>query len=69
VPVEFDGKNNAMFHSHNKDGELQIEYVRDHGHYPDIPLDKIHNAQAHAYEAEVAERLKMGETESHKPTS
>ncbi len=59
VPVEFDAKNNAMLHSHNKDGELQIEYVCDHGHYQNLPLDKIHNARAQAYGAEVAEWLKM----------
>ena len=59
VPVEFDAKNNAIFHSHNKDGELQIEYVRDHGHYQELPWDKIQNARAQAYGAEVAERLKM----------
>ena len=69
VPVEFDAKNNAMFHSHNKDGELQIEYICDHGHYQDLPLDEIMNARAQAYGAEVAERLKMASPQSHKLTS
>lgn len=41
IPVEFDGKNDAIFHSHNQDGKLHIEYVKDHGHYEDVPLDKI----------------------------
>ena len=41
IPVEFDGKNDAVFHSHDQDGRLHIEYVKDYGHYEDVPLDKI----------------------------
>ena len=59
VPVEFDGKKDALLHSHNQDGELQIEYVRDHGHYQDVPLDEIEEARVQGYGAETAERLKM----------
>jgi transglutaminase-like putative cysteine protease len=45
VPVEFDGKNDAMFHSHNRDGKLHIEYVKHLGHYyDDLPLDKLWDA-------------------------
>jgi hypothetical protein len=49
IPVEFDGKNHAVFHSHNLDGKLHIEYVRQHGHYADAPLDDMINAVARAY--------------------
>jgi len=59
VPIEFDGKNNAMLHSHDKDGKLHIEYVRDHGHHSDVPLDKIQNAQNKAYGSDLDERIKM----------
>jgi hypothetical protein len=41
IPVEFDGRNNALFHSHNREGELHIEYLRDRGHYEDLPLGEI----------------------------
>ena len=44
VPVEFDGNNDAVFHSHNQDGKLHIEYLKDLGHYYDLPLDKLWNA-------------------------
>ena len=44
VPVEFDGKNDAIFHSHNLDGELHIEYIQDYGHYDDFPFDEILNS-------------------------
>jgi len=41
IPVEFDGENDAKFHSHNQDGQLHIEYVLDRGPYDDVPLDAI----------------------------
>ncbi|MBA7646586.1 hypothetical protein ES703_54351 [subsurface metagenome] len=44
IPVDFDGKNNAVLHSHNQDGKLHIEYLLDRGHYDDVPLDDIWRA-------------------------
>jgi transglutaminase-like putative cysteine protease len=42
IPVEFDGNNDATFHSHNQDGELHIEYLMDLGHdFNDLPLNKL----------------------------
>lgn len=42
IPVEFDGKNDATFHSHNQDGELHIEYLMDLGHdFDDLPLSML----------------------------
>jgi transglutaminase-like putative cysteine protease len=41
IPVEFDGENDAKFHSHNRDGKLHIEYVMDRGPYDDVPIDAI----------------------------
>lgn len=45
IPVDFDGKNDGMFHSHNRDGKLHIEYLEDLGHhYDDLPLEKLQRA-------------------------
>jgi len=41
IPVDFDGKNDAIFHSHNLDGKLHIGYVADHGYRVDVPVDEI----------------------------
>lgn len=41
IPVEFDGQNDAKFHSHTQEGKLHIEYVLDRGPYEDVPLDEI----------------------------
>ena len=43
-PVEFDGENDAIFHSHNRDGKLHIEYLEEVGrYYDDLPLDELWN--------------------------
>ena len=44
IPVEFDGINDAVFHTHNQDGELYIEYLADLRHYNDLPLDRLKKA-------------------------
>ena len=42
IPVEFDGKNDAIFHSRNQDGKLHIEYLIDLGHgFDDLPLNTL----------------------------
>jgi len=50
IPVEFDGNNDAMLHSHNRDGKLHIEYLKDLGHYfDDLPLDRLWDALVQTY--------------------
>lgn len=49
-PVEFDGENHAKFHTHNKNGELHIEYVQDHGSYADLPFEKMVEARDEVYD-------------------
>jgi transglutaminase-like putative cysteine protease len=41
IPVEFDAQNDAILNSHNLDGKLHIEYVRDHGYHEDVPVEEI----------------------------
>jgi len=57
IPVEFDGKNDAIFPSHNMDGKLHIEYVADHGHRVDVPVDEILAAWLKHYGMAARERL------------
>jgi hypothetical protein len=49
IPVEFDGKNDAIFHPYTLDGEPSIKYVTNYGHYDDLPLDKVADAWARGY--------------------
>jgi transglutaminase-like putative cysteine protease len=57
IPVEFDGRHHALLHSHNSDGKLQIEYVKDHGHRVDVPVAEIMAAWLQEYGIAVQERL------------
>ena len=51
VPVEFDGKSDAMLPSHDQDGKLHIEYVKDVGHYcDDIQPDRLVDALMQGFE-------------------
>ena len=59
IPVEFDGKNDAMFHSHDLDGKLHIEYIQDHGHFDDLPFDTITNLRIQALGADIFQRLRQ----------
>jgi len=58
-PVEFDGKNDAIFHSHNLDGKLHIEYIQDRGHFDDLPFDTITNLRIQALGADIFQRLRQ----------
>lgn len=41
IPVEFDGRHDAILHSQSLEGKLHIEYVVDYGCYDDLPIDEI----------------------------
>lgn len=49
VPVEFDGKSDAVFHPTDSQGNKHIEYVRDIGNYADVPFDDIVTAFKELY--------------------
>ena len=52
IPVEFNGKNDAILHPRNQDGKLHIEYIHDHGYYQDVPLDDILSVQKRIFGSE-----------------
>jgi transglutaminase-like putative cysteine protease len=41
LPLEFDGRNDSIFHPYDAAGRRHMEYVRDHGTFDDLPLDAI----------------------------
>ena len=57
MPVEFDGKHDAMLPSHDLDGKPHIEYLQDHGCYENFPLDEIYDAWSQAYSMGSREKL------------
>ncbi|CAI2796145.1 MULTISPECIES: transglutaminase-like domain-containing protein [Pseudomonas fluorescens group] len=36
-PLAFDGINDSVFHAFNRQGQRSMEYVIDHGQFPDVP--------------------------------
>lgn len=40
-PLEFDGREDSIFHPFTQDGEKHMEYIRERGKYADVPLDQI----------------------------
>jgi hypothetical protein len=44
IPVEFYGLSNAMLPSHDKQGNLHVEYLLDRGPFDSVPLDNIRKA-------------------------
>jgi hypothetical protein len=41
IPLEFNGREDSIFHPYNSEKKLFMEYVDDHGTYADIPVDEI----------------------------
>jgi transglutaminase-like putative cysteine protease len=60
IPVEFDGKNDAKFHSHTQDGKLHIEYIFDRGTYADVPIEEVREWVATESKPE-AKKIILGE--------
>lgn len=42
IPADFNGKNDAWYPSHNREGKPHIEYVHHYGHfYDDLPIQQL----------------------------
>lgn len=59
TPVDFDGVHDATLPSSDLDGRPYIEYVQDHGHYDDLPFEKIIAWRTEALGADFFERMRQ----------
>ena len=41
LPLEFDGRTDSLYHPFDKAGHRHMEYVREHGSFDDMPLQRI----------------------------
>lgn len=48
-PLEFNGKNDSVFHEYDTEGKQHMEYLRDHGNFSDFPYDDMVEAWEEAY--------------------
>ena len=40
-PLEFDGRHDSLFHEYDQGGRRHMEYVRQRGHYQDVPYEEL----------------------------
>ncbi len=48
-PLEFDGREDSLFHPFDEDNRRHMEYVRDRGAFADVPADAIRQAFRETY--------------------
>ena len=48
-PLEFDGREDSIFHEHDEQGRRHMEYVRFHGEFDDLPYDAFAAEMRKAY--------------------
>jgi len=48
-PLEFNGREDSIFHAYNLENKQHMEYMADHGTYADIPVDVIVDEWERAY--------------------
>ena len=56
IPLEFNGREDSIFHPFNLEKKQFMEYVADHGAYADIPVDEIVEGWRKVYGEERVER-------------
>jgi len=49
APLEFDGRNDSIFHAYDTTGRRHMEYVNDRGTRDDIPIDELRDAMSRFY--------------------
>jgi hypothetical protein len=40
-PLEFDGRQDSLFHPFDREGRRHMEYLRDRGTFPEVPFEAI----------------------------
>ena len=49
LPLEFNGKDDSVFHEFNGEGDRHMEYMAEHGTFEDVPFDFIVRSVISAY--------------------
>jgi transglutaminase-like putative cysteine protease len=60
-PLEFDGRQDSLFHPFDREGRRHMEYLRDRGTFPDVPFETIQADFRLAYPSLVSERCLKGD--------
>jgi transglutaminase-like putative cysteine protease len=49
LPLEWDGRSDSLYHAFDREGRQHMEYVREHGEFADIPLDRMRETWQREY--------------------
>lgn len=49
LPLEFNGVDDSIYHPFDRGGQRHMEYLRHHGSFDDVPLERLHADFAKAY--------------------
>jgi transglutaminase-like putative cysteine protease len=60
-PLEFDGRQDSLFHPFDREGRRHMEYLRDRGTFPDVPFETIQADFRLAYPSLASERGLKGD--------
>ena len=60
-PLEFDGRQDSLFHPFDREGRRHMEYLRDRGTFPDVPFETIQADFRLAYPSLAGERGLKGD--------
>jgi len=41
LPLDFDGRNDSIYHPFDSEGKRHMQYLRDHGDFADLPLERM----------------------------
>jgi hypothetical protein len=59
MPLEFNGRDDSLFHTYNLENRKFMEYIEYHGTFADVPVKEIVAAWVKAYGAERVENWKV----------
>jgi transglutaminase-like putative cysteine protease len=49
LPLDWDGKHDSLYHPYDRAGRRHMEYLRDHGEFADIPLERMRETWRREY--------------------
>lgn len=65
LPLEFDGRSDSVYHPFDAAGNRHMEYVRMHGEFEDVPIDRI----SASFERHYSQMMQAAEGETRPPTT
>ncbi|MCL6415574.1 transglutaminase family protein [Aestuariirhabdus sp. Z084] len=62
-PLEFDGLSDSVFHEFDQSGQRHMEYVTEHGHFADLPFERMFQEYQRHYPGMMAALAQLGEAD------